>query len=215
MDLLCGPFTPALIPDWLSKVGPAVAALVATSLYGLTRWHAGRDLTAKRDVLLSILGETIGRVWVCMCHLQTALDETCKVRDDGEFEKRSADRCARVLESFELLMERNSQRLYDLQDELVRLARNGDDTFAIFIEGYRTLDECVQSALAVSQKRGPLDVDTVRDIQSVLDDVVPLCDDAMSVLTRRYPRLARYRTQYRFGEQPEEAEEEQVAITSV
>jgi hypothetical protein len=129
MDWMCGPFQPELLPDWFSKVGPAIAAFVAVGVFAMNRWYVKRDLRAKRRVLRVMLVELIRRTCLHASLMQERI------------------RCSRSDLTMLLLMPRGARRgrlslrgtdrLFVLQADLLGLADKGDEIVAEFIESCR------------------------------------------------------------------------------
>jgi hypothetical protein len=128
MDLVCGVFQPELMPDWFSKVGPAIAAFVAVGVFVVSRWYARGDLRAKRRVLRVMLVE----------HIKDALYFAEAMRDEfklpalPEFTSHAPNWAQRGI--YEMA---GSDRLFELQGDLVAVADHGDETVAEFIEACR------------------------------------------------------------------------------
>ena len=131
MDGICGVFRPDLIPDWISKIGPGVAALIAVALYGLGRWHASRDLAAKRKILHRMLRQQV---------LLTI--EQCTVLDDIIEKIAVAEGYEAVVKSSRLP---TAQRLFELQPQLLSIGAKGDFAIASFIEACRAYESWVSN----------------------------------------------------------------------
>src|SRR5688572_2543070 len=124
MDGVCGVFRPDLIPDWLSKSGPAIAAFVAVFVYSMNRWHARRDLNAKRSVLRAMLFK----------HIERALLQAFAMQQPSICARHLTPRRIFDLARVGVYSILGTDRLLELQCELLRVADYGDDAIAVFLE---------------------------------------------------------------------------------
>lgn len=165
MDGLCGVFRPDLIPDWIAKVGPGVAALIAVVLYGLNRWHVRQDLAGKREVLRAMITE---RLWEA-CR---QVSQRRKLFED--YRKEGRTRWRSVVEDAKLM---KIDRLMELQPELLKIGIRGDGVLAAFIESCRTYEHTVTALEANLARTDDGDNWIGFDFRNRLDDAKHVLDD--------------------------------------
>lgn len=144
MEWVCGPFTPALVPDWLSKCGPAVAALVAVTIYWLNRRQARNDLKEKRKVLRVMLASPVAEI------VQFAAVQIAFVHGHSDRDVRTA-RIAVFAKEGALNLP-PCDRMLDLQIELMKVADRGDDVIADFIEACRSYQDNVAELARIKRR---------------------------------------------------------------
>jgi hypothetical protein len=190
MEWMCGPFQPDLLPDWLSKIGPAIAAFVAVGLFAMTRWYARRDLRAKRRVLRVML---IGHIRDALYYAHGLQNEftsqnPAQAFGTAHFAKRGM---------YELP---GTERLLDLQGELIGSADHGDEIVAEFIEKCRIFRGCIDELAKFSISDGSttgasgiiyerLAVRTVMRAHAGVNDVHQTGQAAVAHLERLLPRI--------------------------
>lgn len=128
-----------------------MAAAVALLIYALNRWHARSDLLARRKALHAIArGYVEGTL------------HTAKVIEITAFDNMyDTEGAASLLAIFRIEM---TERLVELQLQLVSVARHGDEAITEFIEACRNYDKAVMSL------RSDIETMTAKVRESAVED---------------------------------------------
>lgn len=169
IESVCGVFQPALIPDWFSKIGPALAVLIGLLLYHLTRRNTIKDLRARRKVLHAILRQ----------HVSAGARFAKDARKELEqmLEGKGTSTIFGVALIF--LKPTGMERMSELQAELLAFGEEGDVDIAVFIESYRAYADAHDWWVALADRDPKVWDDTnLKDSAGLLALSVPLHDVA-------------------------------------
>lgn len=130
MESICGILQPELIPDWISKVGPAVAALTGAAIYWLNRRNTIKDLKHRRTSVMGALQIHLERAIV---FARTSLDRI-QARSFADISDNDM-----TIEMMHLQLD-GVGRMSELQTELFKIGMEGDDVISEFIETCRSYE---------------------------------------------------------------------------